>query len=258
TADVLGIASASLEETDPQAAAALGWASLATGIVSAGAGGMGYAQSKSRSKAPQATAGKNANWDAQTFFTLETVTDGESKLTVGGYTNNYRGKGEPAILTHGTYTRAEGPKLIYASGFGSVEQYKNGSFGQVRAPFDFVEQATPERFVDLLRERNNIDLRAVGGNTGTAPLRLLACHATKGGRNSAAKRLAKATGRVVYAYSDYRISTRDSVAAIDGNPSAIVSGPSGGWRGTALIFRNLLRGRAPEFSGQLNKKTFSP
>ncbi|WP_215796701.1 RHS repeat-associated core domain-containing protein [Paludibacterium yongneupense] len=36
------IAAASLEETDPQAAAALGWASLATGIVSAGAGITSY------------------------------------------------------------------------------------------------------------------------------------------------------------------------------------------------------------------------
>ncbi|WP_215796703.1 RHS repeat-associated core domain-containing protein [Paludibacterium yongneupense] len=58
TADVLGIASASLEETDPQAAAALGWASLATGIISLGAGGGAFRQS-TRAQGASSLAGES-------------------------------------------------------------------------------------------------------------------------------------------------------------------------------------------------------
>ncbi|HDR9512172.1 TPA: ParB N-terminal domain-containing protein [Burkholderia cepacia] len=180
---------------------------------------------------------------------------GQAAVSLRGYTDNYRGKGEPAILTHGGYRVIDGGMLYYARGT-KITDFSPPNGPVVTQQFNSEAFVQPDEFVRLMRIEHGIDLRA-GGNTGNGPLRLIACFASKGGADSAAQKLANATGRRVYAYSDLPVRAPD-ISAFDGNPSANVYGMHTGARKYLIQARNFIMGRRGVDLDKLNKKVFNP
>ncbi|WP_175743671.1 C80 family cysteine peptidase, partial [Burkholderia ambifaria] len=178
------------------------------------------------------------------------ITSDEENYNHSGFTDNYRGKGEPAILTHGEFDKMTGGVLLYARG-----AKESDSAGLVLKPLDFEEMVQPEEFVRLMQDEHGVDLR-LGGNTGDGPLRLIACCALKGGENSSAQKLANATGRRIYAYSDSRINA-DSIDVLDGDRTAGVF--YAGNSGIVNRARNFFKERgAKGHMDRLPKKVVNP
>ncbi|MDR6504231.1 hypothetical protein J2785_007429 [Burkholderia ambifaria] len=178
------------------------------------------------------------------------ITRDEENYNHAGFTDNYRGKGEPAILTHGEFDKMTGGVLLYARG-----TKESDSAGLVLKPLDFEEMVQPEEFVRLMQDEHGVDLR-LGGNTGDGPLRLIACCALKGGENSSAQKLANATGRRIYAYSDSRINA-DSIDVLDGDRTAGVF--YAGNSGIVNRARNFFKERgAKGHMDRLPKKVVNP
>lgn len=125
------------------------------------------------------------------------------EYNVSGITRNYHGKGLFAVSIHATKSGS----LLYAEG--SMVCSADGS--EILKDYDFYKILTPEEFVNLLKERQEIDLKK-GGNTGDAPIYLICCHALLGD-DSAAQRLANYTAREVYAHSEYSVLV-NSIEAI--------------------------------------------
>ncbi len=118
--------------------------------------------------------------------------------------------GASAALTAGFVARAVVGTAAIATGLagqlvedinpGDQRKATRGSNPSVLQNFDIAGFVTSAQCVALSRSEAELDFRA-GGNTSNGPLRLIAGRAAKGEKNSAAQRLADATGRKVCAYS---------------------------------------------------------
>lgn len=139
---------------------------------------------------PLSLAGFQVN--TQTVLDREVTASGRYDR---GYTDNFRGTGEEAILLHG---RPDGT-LRY------------GTMGHLNPPQPGT-WATPATFVSDSNTIWGLNLSA-----GNGPIHLLSCYAKRG----AAQNLAKATGRPVWGYSS-RPTITQSLAFIE-NPNYTVS-----------------------------------
>lgn len=177
-ADVTGIASGAIEDTRPRESAILGWVSLglgATGLTAGLAAGL-----KGGIKRV-----KNQRIEGITLALDTELLNG--KEFPRGYTNNFRGTGEDALLLHGT----DKGNLVVGT---KVSVKPSGAkFTDTR----YTRIVTPARVVSGMRDELNIDLYASSGSTG--PVHLLSCLA----KQQAAQALADELGRPVIGYSKH-------------------------------------------------------
>lgn len=175
-ADVTGIMSIALEDKKPEASSVLGWVSLGLGISSVGLAGTGV--SRRATNINPATemelAGHALSQDVMYYSNgklttadkIRYISPGEEMYSYNGYTNNFRGTGEEALLMHG-----------YSDGRMRVGGWDEVSFlGFVE--LDNMTIATPETLAQKVQEVLNtrvpnqtIDLTA---NNGV--LNLVCCH----------------------------------------------------------------------------------
>ncbi|WP_240780301.1 RHS repeat-associated core domain-containing protein [Serratia proteamaculans] len=152
-ADVTGIAQAATEESNPQASAALGWASLAFGILSLGAGlaSWGHARSLSRVRAAQSddmislgkwdkffSAGANDSADSFRIYSGKRKSGEIGRIVINGHgrqlpqipNTRFSNKSGQVILPTGSrvnfYTR-DGYVLRVSKANGGIDQVAKGA-----------------------------------------------------------------------------------------------------------------------------------
>ncbi|ECI0414230.1 RHS repeat-associated core domain-containing protein [Salmonella enterica subsp. salamae] len=189
-----GVSSAVMEHKSPQLAAKLSWASFALGLPDAICGSKKLFSHLSQMKDNLLTGRefkRPVMKNNQTELDKEAIissTTGRPILFPRGYTNNFMGKGEDALLLHGN---KEG-KLWYGT-FDTLNHQQVPAANTTKGSFHTVQE-----LVDHLFDDHGIDLRASQG-----PIHLLSCYAKRG----AAQALANATGREVIAYSKHSTIT---------------------------------------------------
>ncbi|AZD09349.1 hypothetical protein C4K26_3954 [Pseudomonas chlororaphis] len=201
-ADATGIASAATEESNPQASEALGWASFGLGLVSLGADVAGGIQQRSAKMSPD----KPMNGSVESNRLVPMSTEGKEHMVNGqaqpydhprGYTDNFRGAGEDAILLHGEpngrVLTGERPGWLRDLNTGHVF-YGTDSTNEV--------WRTGAELAQYMRGSLGIDLYRRQGHEG--PVHLLSCY----GKRGAAQSLANEIKRPVIAYSKKPTWTR--------------------------------------------------
>ncbi|ELT5511801.1 RHS repeat-associated core domain-containing protein [Salmonella enterica] len=210
-ADVTAIASGAVEESDPEASSVLGWVSMATGLA-----GLGVSAGRGASKMLGSSRGSyNLNEEMTELST--TVFGRDINIThqgrnvfknYSGFTDNFRGTGEDAIVTHGN---KNGELMI--NFFDQVTE-RNGFYELV--PDTSAEYISPTNFVNQLKTEYRIDLTAK--NT---MLNLVSCYGKR-----TAQELANITNRPVRAYSKRKAFTSvladNKMAALE-KPTFIVN-----------------------------------
>lgn len=209
-ADVTGIASGAVEESNPHASSVLGWVSMGLGLagIAEGIGRLGLKGLKS-SKAVARQNPVTISPDVIFYktFHLEEVHlgDREKYYFKLGFTNNFSNTGEPGILIHGL---PEG-KIGFYDGLDRSPELM--SRAELRLKPNAIE-LTVEEFVAFVKERHSLDLSTFGGDT---PLHFAACFGgtpiKSAGYRSMAQQLADVTGRRVYTYG----GIRDNIGMLD-------------------------------------------
>nr|CAC19493.1 nematicidal protein 2 [Xenorhabdus bovienii] len=192
TSDITSIVSGALEDASPKASSILGWVSM-------GMGAAGLAESAIKGGTKLATHlgafaedGENAllkstsessriKWGVTRSLDREIVRNEEGQVIKDhsrGYTDNFMGKGEQAILVHG-----DKDGFLY---------HTEGNKHNGKGPYT---RHTPEQLVDYLKDNNIVDLT----QGGDKPVHLLSCYGKSSG---AADKMAKYINRPVIAYSN--------------------------------------------------------
>ncbi|EIC85006.1 RHS repeat-associated core domain-containing protein [Serratia sp. M24T3] len=127
-ADITGIASAVTEDSQPKASATLGWLSMATGILSMGAGFTGALRSSEGlvgKMAGSATLEENVenidtNPETRVFYYDYDIAANGEKIAIGenGYIRNFAAGDNPAVIMHGKpdYLSVDGTNQVDACG----------------------------------------------------------------------------------------------------------------------------------------------
>ncbi|MFP2694209.1 hypothetical protein ACLETS_23790, partial [Enterobacter ludwigii] len=182
-ADVTSIASGATEGVNPEASAALGWVSMATGI--AGMGG-GAAMMSVEARAVKSTLNNKGNIESHALggHVMGSVHRGGGQYSIQGHTDNFRGLGKEAIIAHGSSESSE----LNFGGF----YHENGSIIE-----GSLYKTTPARLAEELK-KINIDL-----TKRTDELYLIACFSNQ----RAAQELANALKRPVVGFSHKSVYT---------------------------------------------------
>ncbi|OBU09608.1 hypothetical protein [Morganella psychrotolerans] len=137
------------------------------------------------------TNNKPADFRAIAFSLDDDVGSGSGKTILQGYTNNFRGKGEDAIILHGS---TDGRLTVGTKACKVIEN------GHEVAKLDTSEtrHIRADELVSYLKKKSDNQIN-LADNTG--PIHLLSCY----GKRYAAQELANATGRDVIAYSHQQI-----------------------------------------------------
>ena len=175
-ADVTGIASGAVEDTRPRESAILGWVSLGLGATGLAAGLAAGLKGGIKRVKTQKIKGISIVLDLE-------LNDG--KKFPRGYTNNFMGTGEDALLLHGN---EEGKLLV------GTKISKKPFGGRYQNTID-TRWMTPDSLASAMKSDLNIDLYAGSGRTG--PVHLISCLA----KQQAAQALADELGRPVIGYS---------------------------------------------------------
>ncbi len=211
-ADVTAIASAAAEETNPEASSILGWVSMATGLVgmatSVGQGVRGMTQSRGSynvarenngilSEAGALFGSKQrvpVSVNSLTPMDVQVSTQG-SERWFRGYSDNFLGSGQDAILLHGT----KDAKLVMGTTVDSVNDVlvTNTSGRQFYSAKELAQ---------VMKNDLNINLYKGSGREG--PVHLLSCYAKRG----AAQNLANELQRPVIGYSKHSTVTPSLLA----------------------------------------------
>jgi hypothetical protein len=220
-ADVTGIASAEIEDTNPKMSAILGWVSFVTGLTSMGTGLVQTARF-GRVTAAAENAGEGISLSVLNrtasdregagvtyyrAFSIEPHYRKDQSFTsynIAGYMSDIMGTGEPGLVLHGYSARKIW--LGYTPGFTEFSDY-----GGVRARMFNSAEALATHIHDTF----GIDLRTAGEGK---PLHLLACYA--GGNGGFAQHLATYLKRPVVAYGGATDIVTFKPMDILGNPNA--------------------------------------
>ncbi|AZC70787.1 RHS repeat-associated core domain-containing protein [Pseudomonas chlororaphis] len=191
-ADATGIASAATEESNPHASEALGWASFGLGIASLGANVADGVHQRSLKRSPN----ESMSGSVESNRLVPVSTEGHVSMVDGrirryehprGYTDNFRGTGEDAILLHGTengfVVTGERPERDLLSGNIIGTDY---SGARLRTGAELARYMRDDLGINLYR-----------GNGREGPVHLLSCY----GKRGAAQSLANEINRPVIAYS---------------------------------------------------------
>ncbi|WP_052752434.1 RHS repeat-associated core domain-containing protein [Tatumella morbirosei] len=203
-ADVTGIASGAVEESNPQASSILGWVAMATGLAGLGAGvrqGVSSAAGRARS----------ASGDMQSWTTTEldqSISRSGNTIYRMGYTDNWRGLKEEGLLLHGGKTPCFSIGGKVRENIDEMERFFFGLSYSVEPQI-----IHPSELNGILKQNYGIDL-----SIGKTPLHLNSCYAKRG----AAQLLADDIGRPVIAYSKH--GTTNKGIGIEGieKPSFLV------------------------------------
>jgi Rhs family protein len=195
-ADVTGIASGVVEESNPQASSVLGWVSMVTGIAGMGAGLISPSKNFSLIK------NMGGSYKSEELIERSMVEMGSSPRQHGwignrprfikdstGYTDNFLGEGKEAILFHGS-KRAR-------LDIGDVAEYDQHTLSYTGRLLSEGKRVRIDELNIWLKELYHIDL----GKNDT-PLHFLACYSKRH-----AQILADSLNRPVVGYSKHAITT---------------------------------------------------
>ncbi|MGY4818219.1 RHS repeat-associated core domain-containing protein [Pseudomonas chlororaphis subsp. piscium] len=204
-ADATGIASTATEESNPHASEVLGWASFGLGMVSLGADVANGVHQRSLKKGANESMSGSVESNEIKPMSTEGHVDAEypeGYMHPRGYTDNFRGTGEDAILLHGTY---DGRVVI------GERPRRNSNGNIIGTDRDYARGITGAELARYMRDRRGINLYRENGREG--PVHLLSCYAKRG----AAQSLANEIDRPVIAYSKRPTITQSLVWIEDPN-----------------------------------------
>lgn len=207
-ADATGIASAATEESNPHASEALGWASFGLGIASLGANVADGVHQRSLKRSPN----ESMSGSVESNRLVPMSTEGKEHIVNGqtqrydhprGYTDNFRGTGEDAILLHGD----PGGLVLTGEAPGWLRNQETGNvfYGTDRSQQTWRTGAELAQYM-----RNDLGINLYRGNGREGPVHLLSCY----GKRGAAQSLANEINRPVIAYSKKPTWTQ-SLASIE-------------------------------------------